>query len=712
MQRTGGEVHRRPASASTDGDDLGEQRTLLTVAVRNYEDDVDDNEADEFAAGIDEQLEVVAQWWGPIGRLHGFRQLPTPDLTCREDVEDLLRGQDVREMRGHALVVFITGHGIPGTSGTHFLKLPGTEQRRNLATAVRTSDIVMAALDCHVENVLVIVNACYAAKLDAELASLFREVRQGRKDRCQLDVLVTCDHNQTIEVRRFPTTLRSVFERLRTKSGITTEHLSVQEFRAEYDKALPESDRQRYQLRHLVVGNSSFDPSPCLPNPGYTHLRDLIGAAHRHASAADGYWLDRATGRTQEGDAGWYFRGRDALNRKVAAFLGPQRPRGVMLITGSTGSGKSAVLARAVVLSDPEFRSDPLYKEAADLTDADTLPPEGAVTAAVLAHRRNAETVASDILRELGVTPLVLRPEDDPVVCWTRQLHEFVKRAERAVTLVIDGLDESLERDRIVRDVLAPLAEFCRPSHVPGPRHPGDPSAVEPAVRLLIAIRSTRPPSTDPATRDSGDEHGLLQALRLTFPLAEVERTDGEDTRQYIEEYLYALINADGHQDAAREAARLVAPILSPWFIHARLAGEQLRAVPDPPELAAQEAWQATLRQGIRGLLVRDLELVELDEHGLPRDIALALLRASAFAQGAGVPWSDVWPQIAGVFLRRRLPAEEWDASIVALLAGRLSGYLAHDHEDNRLVYRPAHEALAELLTNTDDELLELGSTG
>ncbi|WP_331742761.1 ATP-binding protein (plasmid) [Streptomyces sp. NBC_00868] len=709
MQRMGGEVQKEPALATDDRDDLAGQRKLLTVAVRNYED-IDEDDADEFAAGIDEQLEVVAQWWGPNGLTPGFHQLPMPDLTCREDVEDLLRREDVREMQGHALVVFITGHGIPGTSGTHFLKLPESVKRRNLATAARTSDIVMAALDSHVENVLVIVNACYAAKLNTELGRLLSEVGPDRQDRCQLDVLVTCDHNQTVEVRRFPTTLRRVFERLRTKAGITAPYLSVEEFRAEYARAIPnQADRRRYRLRRLVDG-SGHDPSPCLPNPGYLHIRDLIGADYRQATAADGYWLDRATGRTQESDTGWYFRGRHALNRKVAAFLGPQRPRGVLLVTGSTGSGKSAVVARAVVLSNPQFRSDPLYKEATDLVDTDTIPPEGAVTAAVLAHRRDAATVASDILRGVGITPLPPGPADDPVLCWTGQLRKFVSSAEHPVTLVIDGLDEALERHRVIHDVLAPLGEFCQPSgQVPVPRREDDPPAVGPAVRLLIGIRSTRPPAGDGA-QAAGDDHGLLQALRQVFPLAEVERTDGEDAQQDIEDYLYALISADGNQSTAREAALLVAPVLSPWFIHARLAGEQLRTVPDAAELAGQETWQAMLRQGIRGLLVRDLELVEEDEHGLPREIALALLRASAFAQGAGVPWSDVWPQMAGVFLGRRLPAEDWDASIGKLLAGRLSGYLAHDHEDNRLVYRPAHEALADVLMNTDDDLLDLGS--
>lgn len=706
MGHTGGEVQEQLAVAAMEDDRPVGPRKLLTVAVRDYEDD-DEDEAEEFAAGIDEQLEVVGQWWGPGGSLPPFHAVPPRALKSRDDVEDLLRTEGVRGMRGHALVLFITGHGIAAASGTHFLKLPKTEQGRYLATAVRTSDLIAAALDSHVENVLVIVNACYAARLDTELSLLVKDLGQDRREKSRLDVLVTCAHNRTIEVRRFPTTLRGVYERLRTKSGITTPYLTVVEFMAEYERELRHADRERYRLRRLVDGSGLEDPSPCLPNPGYVRARDLIGASPRQATAADGYWLDRATGRTQESDAGWYFRGRDDLNRHIATFLGPRRGRGVLLITGSTGSGKSAVIARAVVLSDPLFREDPLYKAAADLAAADTIPPEGSVTAAVLAHRRDAAQVASDLLRALRVRPAPVGPADDPVQRWSGQLHDYVRDAGQPVTLVIDGLDEAFERHRIVHDVLAPLSGFCAPSPgVPGQRTDDGPPAARPAARLLIGIRSTRP-SSRPDPSAAGDEHELLQVLRQVFRTAEVQRTDGEDARRDIEEYLHALISAGGHRGTARAAARLVAPVLAPSFIDARVAGEHLRKARDPAQLAAHPRWQKRLRQGIRGLLVQDLRLVEEDRDGLPRDVALALLRAAAFAQGAGVPWSDIWPQVAGVFLRRRLPADEWDTMIARLLAGRLSGYLAHDHEDNRLVYRPAHEALVDLLMNTDDDLAD-----
>ncbi|MFD4371115.1 AAA family ATPase [Streptomyces sp. NPDC058486] len=707
MTHAGGTVAGKPAAAGTENTATEPPglRTLLTLAVRDYEDLDDGGPDEEFAEGIDEQLGVVAQWWGPDASRPGFRRVPAPDLRSRDDVEDFLRTEDVREMRGLALVMFITGHGISGSSGVHFLKLPKSVAERPLATAVRTSEIVAAVLDSHVENVLVIVNTCYAGSLRSELDALYRNVRGDRRSGCRLDVIATCGHDQTVQVRRFSTLLRNVHQRLRTSAGITTPHLSVVDFIAEYEKELrSEEDRQRFRLHHLVSGSGYTFQNPCLPNPGYTDPH-ATGSVLRDVAAAE-YWLDRATGRAQEADTGWYFRGRESLNRRIAAFLGQARDRGVLIVTGSVGSGKSALVARAVVLSDASIRQNPFYKEAFDLSTVDAVPPEEAVTAAVTAHHRTAAQVASEILKALGSDPKsTAGPTDDPLVGWSEQIVEAVRSLGGPVTLVIDGLDESAERSRILRDVLEPLTEFCSP-RVPPPRRPEEPlcDGPDPAVRLVLAVRSSRPLAGAAADAPEDEEHGLLKDLRQLFPAAEVVRTDGDDTRSDIEDYLSALIGEGGHHDAARRIAAEIAPMISPSFIDARLAGEQLRASSEPDSTAKDPAWQRRLKQGIRGLLQRDLETA--GEDGLPSDVALALLRAAAFAQGAGVPWSNIWPQMAGVFLGRQLPYDEWDIMIEKLLAGRLSGYLAHDHEDDRRVYRPAHEALATLLRNTDDDLL------
>lgn len=118
----------------------------------------------------------MADWWCAPGAPEPFTHVPAPELRERYDVERFLHESKVRETRGRALVVFITGHGQLGASRTHFLQLPRTEPRRQLATAIRTSEIVAAALDSRAEHVLVVINTCYAAGIAEELEKLHQEI--------------------------------------------------------------------------------------------------------------------------------------------------------------------------------------------------------------------------------------------------------------------------------------------------------------------------------------------------------------------------------------------------------------------------------------------------------------------------------------------------------------------------------------------------------
>ncbi|QDN89042.1 ATP-binding protein [Streptomyces sp. RLB3-6] len=674
------------------------RRTLLTVAVRDY----GDGDA-EFTAGIDEQLSVVADWWCAPGAPEPFTHVPAPELRERYDVERFLHESEVRETPGRALVVFITGHGQLGASRTHFLQLPRTEPRRQLATAIRTSEIVAAALDSRAEHVLVVINTCYAAGIAEELEKLHQEILPSRRTGGSLDVVATCAHDQLVQVRQFPSVMRRVLERLRTTAQITTPWLSVAHLMTEFESELgTDTERRKHRLKRVLDGGGQTALTPCLPNPGYRPVRELVGPARRQvATPADevDHWLDRASGRPQETDPGWYFSGREGLGRAVTAFLG--RPRGVLLLTGTAGSGKSAVLARAVTLSDPLFRDDPRHGRALRSAAPETVPPEGSVTAAVLARHRTASDVLGDLLRALELPPRPAGPTDDPVELRRAQLLAHLDEPGDPVTLVLDGLDESVEPFRVVRDVLAPLTAHCgaAPS-LPGQRRPER----QRSLRLLIGVRSSRPRADRAAPPGpAGRAAGLLGALREVFPTASVLRTDETDSESDIADYVQALVGAETPGgDSTRQAAETVAKRVWPSFLDARLAGEQLHHASDPDALAGNPDWLDLLQAGTIGLLRRDLALVE--DEGLPAEVALALLRAAAFALGAGIPWSDVWPAVAGALLGR--PVEEPDRMIENLLKSRLAGYLAHDDEDDRLVYRPAHEALAELLRDPRQDLL------
>ncbi|EYT80137.1 hypothetical protein CF54_27185, partial [Streptomyces sp. Tu 6176] len=759
------------------------ERVLVTVAVRDY----DDGDT-EFTEGIDEQLAVLDEWWCSPGSAEPFHKVPQPELRERHDVERFLYEAGVRENRGKALVLFITGHGRMGASRTHFLQLPGTDPTRQLATAVRTSDLVAAALDSHAENVLVIVNTCFAQGVAGELLPLFGEIAGRRRRGAQLDVVATCDQDQLVQVRRFPSVLRRVLDRLRTSAQITHERLSVTQLMTEFENELgSDPERRKHRLHRVIDGSGSTVPSPCLPNPGYRPPREVVAPARRPVAtpAADiDVWLARASGRPHADDPGWYFSGRRRLNAALTAFLG--RPGGVLLLTGTAGSGKSAVLGRAVTLSDPLFRANPRYQDAVGSAPPETVPAEEAVSVAVLARRRTAAEVLGELLRGLGIDPPAPGPADDPVERWTALLDAYLGEPGDPVTVVLDGLDEAADPFRIVHGVLAPLGAHCVPppgalppgAALPGPRR-ADPGTGRRRLRLVIGVRSSRPATGPeepegpgepeepeelegqeeqeaPEEREEPDaagesaraagrpETGLLGALCEVFPSATVLRTDGPGSRADIADYVEALVGAGagagagadtdtdtgtatgtgpgpgtgtgpdteesagsgagpaGRAAAVREAAETVAAEVWPSFLDARLAGEQLRAAPDPAVLVASRRWRELLHTGTTGLLRRDLVLARAE--GLPPDVALALLRAGAFALGAGIPWSTVWPAVAGALLGR--PVEDPDRMIGILLRGGLSGYLAHDHEDDRIVYRPAHERLAEILRDPRQNLL------
>src|SRR5690606_24330564 len=107
-----------------------------------------------------------------------------------------------------------------------------------------------------------------------------------------------------------------------------------------------------------------------------------------------------------------------------------------------------------------------------------------------------------------------------------------------------------------------------------------------------------------------------------------------------------------------------------PSFLDARLAAARRINQTSPPPLDDPQ-WLASLDDGTVGQLRLDLRDEAADASA---DELLALLRASAFALGDGVPWADIWPTMASAILGR--PLADADATIERLLSGRLSGYL------------------------------------
>ncbi|WP_181802377.1 hypothetical protein [Streptomyces shenzhenensis] len=664
----------------------------------------------EFTKAIEEQLSVVTAWWkaGPSpGK--GFVQTILRAPEERHDVERFLHSSGIREAAEHeALVLYVTSHGAVGTSTRHFLLLPDTDTDRLLATGMPTNEVVIAALDSQARHVLVIVNACEAEGIDAELRALARDlVRPGTPERA-LNVVATTGARSPVLGREFAIVLRMAFDWLQDAAGITRPYLSISEFIQALEQATERLNEERdlsLAGPRTVLQGKLGAPTPTLPNPSYRPKPQVVTEAREEVAATPEeleYWLDRASGRASRDDPGWYFSGRQELNRRLTAFL--KGPPGVLIVTGTAASGKSAVLARAVTLSDSAFRASPRYAEAVSKAPADTVPDEGSVHVAVSARNRGPLSLIEAIGARLGAERDRTRPAADALRQWQEGLRAFfTTRQKGTVTVVVDGLDESPEAGACIRDVLVPLAGYAG---VPGiadrisiPAQATDSTSAErssghSALRLLLGVRSTSPGT--PGAAVATGLRGLLQELRLVFPAAQVVRTDGEGVRADIASYVTALLAGapwDTDPKVIASAAERVACHVGRSFLDARLAAEQLRRS-DGITLLRNQLWLSRLDRGTVGLFEQDLN--QIGDDGLNKEEALALLRATAFGLGRGMPWAQVWPAVASALLRTHI--DHADEKIRQLLEGRLAGYLTHDIEDDHVVYRPAHEQLGVML--------------
>ncbi|GGR86982.1 hypothetical protein GCM10010269_27650 [Streptomyces humidus] len=675
----------------------------------------------EFTKAVEEQLSVVTAWWEPgPAPGEGFVQTVLRAPEERHDVEHFLYTSGIREAaEDEALVLYITSHGAVGTSTRHFLLLPSTDTDRLPATGMPTNEVVIAALDSRARHVLVIVNACEAEGIDAELRALARDLaRPGTRERT-LNVVATTSTRSPVLGREFAVVLRRAFEWLQDAAGIARAHLSISEFIQALEQATERLNEERGLSlagpRPVLQGKLGA-PIPTLPNPGYRPKPQVVTQAREEVAATPEeleYWLDRASGRAGSDDPGWYFSGRQELNRELAGFV--TGPAGVLIVTGTAASGKSAVLARAVTLSDSAFRASPRYAEAVSKVPADSVPDEGSIHVAVSARNRGPLSLIEAVGSRLGCEQDRARPATDALRQWQEGLRTFFTTfREGTVTVVVDGLDESPDAVACIRDVLVPLAacaggpDTASPdtaSGVPVPAQAaGSPSSVRPpahrGLRLLLGVRSSSP-GTPEAAAATG-MRGLLQELLEAFPAARVVRTDGEGMQADIAAYAAALLAGAAWCDdpaVVASAAERVARRVGRSFLDARLASEQLRRA-DGATLLGDPLWLSQLDRGTAGLFEQDLDQVTDD--GLIREEALALLRATAFGLGRGIPWAQVWPAVASELLQARL--DHADEKIRRLLGGRLAGYLTHDIEDDHVVYRPAHEQLAALLRRWPQE--------
>ncbi|GAA3452270.1 trypsin-like peptidase domain-containing protein [Dactylosporangium matsuzakiense] len=164
------------------------------------------------------------------------------------------------------------------------------------------------------------------------------------------------------------------------------------------------------------------------------------------------HWLPKARGTVDASESG-RFRGRSAALQNIVDWLDRPAPDGrVLVVTGSPGVGKSAVLGRIITTADEDIR-----KHLADDDDA-VRATVGAVHCAVHAKGKTALEIAAEVARGASVA-LPTQPGD--VILALRRRLDF---PQARFNLIVDALDEAVspvQARKLLDDVLKPLAAQC-----------------------------------------------------------------------------------------------------------------------------------------------------------------------------------------------------------------------------------------------------------
>ncbi|GAA2693830.1 hypothetical protein GCM10010428_72400 [Actinosynnema pretiosum subsp. pretiosum] len=443
---------------------------------------------------------------------------------------------------------------------------------------------------------------------------------------------------------------------------------------ADADDALPQ------QVKATVVDISEGDYPPFFPNrdhdpsprpalrasvdPGVLPFLDDLdeGLDARH-------FLERATGTGRltsvEHDLAGCFTGRGKELRELSPWVNGVGDAVLRVVTGSPGSGKSALLGVLVCAAHPQLRE----RTQAVWNNIVQAPTPVAGLAAVHARQRGLAAVTTSLARQLGL------PEAITVGNLVAELRQ------RQAVIVVDALDEADNPVTLMTELLLPLA------------------AAGARVRLLVGVRDY-------------PEYRSLLDLAVVVNLDDVDRGVLEDDLyNYVSNLMRTVVEYRRLPSVTGEFAHAVAETLAfadsawgPFLVAGLYTRHFLSAYAEvplkDPEVAKRLGSRAPAE--LQGVLELDLELAG---NGIWLN---AMLTALAHAKGSGMPVSVLARVTSGLVPKQQNRTPGQIRSMLEVIRFYLRQSMDPDHSN---LYRLFHQGLAETLAgrtpNAEHQVLD-----
>ncbi|MFF3373023.1 caspase family protein [Streptomyces sp. NPDC002680] len=617
------------------------RRYVLAAGTRHYPEDPELTEL----PGAEADAEHVAALFESLGYTRILPHLGSAPRSQQllAELEDWLANPD--RSQHDVLVVYFAGHGVKHPQRRdHYLMCVDSRIARPQSTAIRSADLASLVATSSVGYALLILDTCYAGAGTAEMAFDAVSLTALRDaESTGLWLLAAARAREEAVDHAFVPALVEALQH--SRAGMRQRHLNFLDITNRIDLHLREHHPHQSASCHATDVRT---PPPFFPNPDYRP--DLSPALVDVQTAREwaAHFDPRSRGVEYASEKGDYFTGRLQALATLSAWLrDPRHDSRARVITGSPGSGKSALLGRLLALADPDPNSRPG-------TGEHVMPPPGCITAAVHARGTTLESLTGRLASVLGVDA------DSP-----DQLLSGLADTSVPATVLIDALDEAgtgvtgSEPQRIARELLRPLSALGH-------------------VRLIIGSR-----------RETVDVLGsAVEVIDLD--------ADGYRGQTDIEDYSRACLltsQAEGSKyspETLRTIAAAVASRAQGSFLVARMTVRAIAHgdlivdidVPGWRDQLPTEAGQAfdtyLARYGDKEALLR------------------RLLAPLAYAEGEGLPWDSLWAPLAGAL--SRVPCSDEDIEWLFRHAGAYIVEVPVTRE--RSVFRLFHEALAEHLRN------------